>query len=152
MFSSGQSKTARAAVDTLVGRQTEVLGDIRFSGGLHVDGRVRGAVTSVGDKPAFLSVGENGCIEGNVKVPNVTLSGTVTGDVHAGEHLTLTAKAKISGNVHYRLLEMAAGATINGKLLHAVEVDVPAALTHETDASTPVATSTNAADYGATIS
>lgn len=147
MFNAGQAKVANAAVDTLVGRHTEVLGDVRFSGGLHVDGRIKGGVTSVGDKPASLSVGESGCIEGNVRVPNVTLSGTVTGDVHATERLTLTAKARIAGNVHYRLLEMAAGATINGKLLHAADPAAPAALTQEEGKP-----ATAAADYGATVS
>lgn len=107
------------AVDSLIGRQTEILGDLRFTGGLHVDGRIRGAVTGNADGGATsLSVGETGSIEGDVKADSVVVNGLVLGDVYARERLTLTPSARISGDVHYQLLEMAPGATINGRLVH----------------------------------
>lgn len=114
---SGGSSSKSASVDTLIGRQTEVLGDVRFAGGLHVDGKVKGAVITTGDKTAALSVSETGAIEGDVHVPNIMLNGSVTGDVHSSERLQVAAKAKITGNVHYRVLQMEPGAKING-LLH----------------------------------
>ncbi|HEU0198649.1 MAG TPA: polymer-forming cytoskeletal protein [Nevskiaceae bacterium] len=118
MFGSGRAARDGAAVDTLIGRHTEVLGDIRFSGGLHVDGCIKGCVTGTGEKAASLSVSEGGSIQGNVKVATITLNGTVTGDVYASERLTLAAKAKVFGNVYYQLLQMEPGATIDGKLVH----------------------------------
>ncbi len=57
-------------------------------------------------------------MEGYIRVPNVILNGTVIGDVHATEKLVLNAKARVSGNVHYKLLQMEPGATINGQLVH----------------------------------
>ena len=108
-----------AAVDTLIGRQTEVLGDVRFAGGLHVDGKIKGSVTTLGaDKSATLSVSESGTIEGDVRVPTMILNGTVIGDVRATERLSLAAKARVTGNVHYKVLQMEPGAMINGQLLY----------------------------------
>lgn len=125
---SGSSKGT--AVDTLIGRQTEVLGDVRFSGGLHVDGKIKGGVTTLGsDKAAHLSVSESGAIEGDVRVPTMMLNGTVIGDVRATEKLSLASKARVTGNVYYKVLQMEPGAMINGQLLY--EGNEPAALTHQ---------------------
>ena len=116
--SSSGSKSG--SVDSLIGRQTEILGDVRFSGGLHLDGRIKGvvSVSGNGDASATLSISETGTVEGDIRVPNVILNGTVIGDVHATEKLVLNAKARVSGNVHYKLLQMEPGATINGQLVH----------------------------------
>ena len=129
--SSGGSSSKGGAVDTLIGRQTEVLGDVRFSGGLHVDGKIKGSVTTLGaDKSAHLSVSESGAIEGDVRVPTMTLNGTVIGDVRATERLSLAAKARVTGNVYYKVLQMEPGAMINGQLLYEGN-DPVAALTHQ---------------------
>ena len=128
--SSAGSSSKGATVDTLIGRQTEVLGDVRFAGGLHVDGKIKGSVTTLGaDKSATLSVSETGAIEGDVRVPTMMLNGTVIGDVRATERLSLAAKARVTGNVYYKVLQMEPGAMINGQLLY--EGSEPAALTHQ---------------------
>lgn len=105
-------------VDTLIGKQTELLGDVRFSGGLHVDGSIKGKVIAASDKNAVLSVSESGNVEGDVRVPNVVLNGTVTGDVHASVRLQLSEKARVTGNVYYQIIEMASGAAVNGQMVH----------------------------------
>lgn len=116
--SGGGSKGGDTVVDTLIGRQTEILGDVRFSGGLHVDGKIKGKVgADNSNKGASLSVSENGTVEGDVRVPNIVLNGRVTGDVYASERIHLAAKARVNGNVYYKILEMEAGAEINGQLV-----------------------------------
>ncbi|MCX7072628.1 MAG: polymer-forming cytoskeletal protein [Gammaproteobacteria bacterium] len=108
-----------ATVDSLIGRHTEILGDVRFSGGLHLDGRIKGAVTASGGEASnTFSVSEAGAVEGDIRVPNVILNGTVIGNVHASSKLVLNAKARVNGDVHYKALQMEAGATINGQLVH----------------------------------
>ncbi|WP_293000298.1 polymer-forming cytoskeletal protein [Nevskia sp.] len=131
MFGSGASSGSKGGtVDTLIGRQTEILGDVRFAGGLYIDGRIKGMVsTGTADGSATLSLSETGVIEGDVRVPNVVLNGTVIGDVRASEKLVLNAKAKVTGTVYYKVLQMEPGATINGQLVHDTG-DVPA-LTHQ---------------------
>lgn len=116
---SSTSTGKGGSVDSLIGRQTEILGDVRFAGGLHLDGRIKGSVSvSGGDASATLSISETGAVEGDIRVPNLILNGTVVGDVQASEKLVLNAKARVNGNVHYKVLQMEAGATINGQLVH----------------------------------
>lgn len=117
----GSQGGSGGAVDTLVGRQTELLGDVNFKGGLHVDGVVKGKVSAGSDKEAVLSVSESGSIEGDVYVANVIINGSVHGDVHAMGRLTLNSCARVVGNVHYKTMEMASGATVNGQMVHEVE-------------------------------
>lgn len=106
-------------IDTLIGGEAEIQGDVHFTGGLHVDGRIKGNVVADGD--AVLMLSEHGSIEGEVRVPHIVLNGTVTGDVHAAERIELAARARVRGNVFYQLIEMVMGAEVNGKLVHSVQ-------------------------------
>lgn len=105
-------------IDTLIGQNSELHGDVIFSGGLHVDGVIKGNVYAETDSGSILSVSERGLIEGEVRVPNIILNGSVNGDVHAAEHIELAENAKVTGNVYYRLIEMVRGAEVNGNLVH----------------------------------
>lgn len=108
----------QVAVDTLVGSKVVVRGDIVFSGGLHVDGTVVGTISAEPGADALLVVSERGRVEGEIRVPHVIIDGTVKGDIHAPGKVELAARARIEGNIHYRLLEMAAGAEVNGRIRH----------------------------------
>ncbi len=121
MFGGNNSKgstNTSVGVETLIGRQTEILGDVRFTGGLHVDGKVKGKVIASSDKASALSVSEHGTIEGDVRVPTVVLNGSVTGDVHASQKISISSKARVNGNVFYRIIEMESGAQVNGQLVY----------------------------------
>ena len=116
-------KNASARVDTIIGLQTRIEGDIHFTGGLLVDGKIKGGVIAEVGSASVLTVSEHGCIEGDVRVPTVILNGTVTGDVRSEEHIELAAKARVDGDVYYKLIEMAMGAAVNGSLVHRSEPD-----------------------------
>jgi len=116
-------KTASAKVDTIIGQQTRIEGDVHFSSGLHVDGNIKGNIIAENNSSSVLTVSEHGNIEGDVRVPTVILNGTVTGDVHSEERIELAAKAKVNGDVYYKLIEMAMGAAVNGSLVHGDEMD-----------------------------
>lgn len=109
------------AISTLIGSDTRIDGNLTFTGGCLVDGTVRGDVKSEGGDDAMLSVSEQGIIEGAVEVPVILLNGTVQGDVRASSKIELGATARVIGNVEYDLIEMAIGAEVNGKLIHASE-------------------------------
>ena len=128
-FSSNTSSAKGAAMETLIGRQTEIAGDVSFSGGLHVDGRIKGNVIAASDKSCSLSVSEAGVIEGNVKVSSMVVNGRIVGEVRASERLILGAKARVVGNVRYRILQMEAGALVNGQLIYEGSESVTA-MTH----------------------
>ena len=117
MFGKGK-KTSCSRIDTVIGQQTRLEGDIRFSGGLHVDGTVKGNIIAEPGSDNVLTVSEKGRIEGDVQVPNLELNGAVEGDVHASERVELASHAKVTGNVYYNLIEMAMGAEVNGNLVH----------------------------------
>jgi len=125
---------AASTVDTLIGRQSEITGDVRFAGGLHVDGKIKGKVMADSDKNAVLSVSESGAVEGDVRVPHVVLNGCVEGDVHASQRITLSAKARVNGNVYYKLIEMTSGAMVNGQMVYEGEgAEKVAAIPHKQD-------------------
>jgi len=105
---------------TVIGRETEIHGALRFQGGLHVDGKIKGDVSGTGERCALI-LSESGSIEGDVRVANVVLNGAITGDVYVSERAELAADARVNGTLYYRLLEMAIGAEVNGKLVHMLE-------------------------------
>lgn len=117
MWGNGGNKKA-SKIDTLIGQNTEIRGDVRFAGGLHVDGTIRGNIIAEQEAGSVLSLSERGLIEGEVRVPNLVLNGCVNGDVYASEHVQLAANARVKGNVYYKVIEMARGAEVNGSLIH----------------------------------
>jgi len=124
-------KKRTAKIDSLIGQNTEIQGDIVFTGGLHVDGKVIGNVEAT-DPGSLLTISDQGMIEGEVKIPNIILNGHVVGDVYVTERVELAAQARVNGNVFYNLIEMAIGAEVNGKLVHRSGTEKPK-LEHLTD-------------------
>ena len=118
MWSDKKKPKQTAQIDSLIGQNTEIKGDVVFSGGLHIDGVIKGGVIAEQGNDSVLTLSERGTIEGEVRVPNVVINGTIIGDVHASGHLDLAAQAKVHGNVYYSLIEMAMGAEVNGNLVH----------------------------------
>lgn len=121
MFGDKGGKSGRNghAVETLIGPRVVIQGDVRFSGGLYVEGKIIGKVIAEDGQPAVLTVAEQGSIEGEVRVPVAVICGELLGDVFSAERVELAGKARVRGNIHYRSVEMAAGAMITGRLIHA---------------------------------
>ena len=115
----GRKKGFSAArIDTLIGQGTEINGDLVFSGGLHVDGQIKGNVIAEEGSTAILILSEFGKIEGEVRVPLMVLNGEIIGDVYGSTRVELAPKSRIKGSVYYNLIEMAIGAEVNGGLIH----------------------------------
>ncbi len=122
----GKKKRNRhTVVESLVGPNSRVSGDLHFQGGCHIDGAVHGNVTADPDTESALSISDIGTVDGGVTVPYVVLNGIVKGDVFASRRVELGPTARVTGNVYYNLIEMAIGAEINGKLVHQPEGQVP---------------------------
>lgn len=111
-------KIRSSKIETLVGQSIEILGDVKFSGGLHLDGKVVGNITAEDGEESVLIISDKGSVDGDVSVSYAIINGEVIGNVFASEKLELSGRARITGNVHYNLLEMASGAEVNGKMLH----------------------------------
>jgi cytoskeletal protein CcmA (bactofilin family) len=105
-------------IDCLIGTGTVIEGNIMFTGGLRVDGQVRGNVLAAGEKGGTLVLSEQAQIQGEVHVSHAVINGTVTGPVHAGEYVELQPKANVTGDVHYKTMELQLGAIVQGRLVH----------------------------------
>jgi cytoskeletal protein CcmA (bactofilin family) len=122
MFSSRQTKPQNR-IDSLVGAGTRIVGDVSFTGGLRVDGEIKGSVIADPSKPSTLVLSEQARVEGEIKVTHLVVNGTVVGPVHVAEYLELQSKAKVTGDVHYRTLEIQLGAIVEGKLIHLAQAE-----------------------------
>lgn len=105
-------------ITTLISKATEITGDIHFSGTLEVEGRVFGNIYANDDSSASVRVRETGLVKGEIQAPLVIINGLVEGDVYSSNHIELAAKARVTGNVHYHLIEMVMGSEVNGSLSH----------------------------------
>jgi len=105
-------------IDCLIGAGTRIEGNVIFSGGLRIDGHVRGSIIAEEGKPGTLVVSERAQIEGEIRAPHVVINGAVYGPVTSTEYVELQAKANVTGDVYYNTLEMQVGAVVQGRLVH----------------------------------
>jgi cytoskeletal protein CcmA (bactofilin family) len=120
MFSSGHSKPQNR-IDSLIGVGTRIEGNVRFTGGLRIDGEVIGNVMADPGKPSTLVLSEHARVNGEVTVTHLVVNGEISGPVNVGEYLELQSKAKVTGDVHYKTLEIQLGAIVEGRLIHLAE-------------------------------
>lgn len=104
-------------IDTLIGSGSILQGDLEFTGGLRVDGHIKGHVSAQDSNNGTLVLSESGIIEGDINVPHVVVNGTVKGNIVSNGHVELQSSAKISGDIHYKAVEMELGAVLNGSLV-----------------------------------
>ena len=117
----GKTSKPQTRIDSLIGDGTTVEGTVIFSGGLRVDGRVKGNVLTADDQPSTLVLSERARVEGEIRVSHAVINGTVVGPVFGGEYVELQAKSNVNGDVHYRTLEIQLGAVVQGRLVHQEE-------------------------------
>jgi len=117
----GKTSKPQTRIDSLIGDGTTVEGNVIFSGGLRVDGRVKGNVLTADDQPSTLVLSERARIEGEIRVSHAVINGTVIGPVYGAEYVELQAKSNVTGDVHYRTLEIQLGAVVQGRLVHQEE-------------------------------
>ncbi|HZW11615.1 MAG TPA: polymer-forming cytoskeletal protein [Noviherbaspirillum sp.] len=108
----------KGTIDSLIGISTSIEGNVRFRGGLRIDGQVKGNVIAEGEEPSMLVISEHAKIEGEVRVAHLVVNGEIIGPVYSSELLELQPRARITGDVHYKALEMHGGALVAGKLTH----------------------------------
>jgi cytoskeletal protein CcmA (bactofilin family) len=117
MFGKKTSKP-QGRIDSLVGAGTSVTGDVTFTGGLRVDGEIKGNVRGAEGQPATLVISEHARIEGEISVSHLVINGTVIGAVHSSDFLELQVRARVTGDVEYSTIEMHLGAIVQGRLVH----------------------------------
>lgn len=121
------SKNKQPPIRSLVAHGCHVRGDLSFTDGLGIDGTVEGLIQGAPDAAAqpgkkksrgtLVFVSEQGRVLGGIRADTVIINGMVEGPVHADRVLELQPKARVSGDVSYRQLEMHQGALISGRML-----------------------------------
>lgn len=110
------SRKKQPPIKSLIAQGSKVEGSVLFAEGMRIDGELFGDVRARTEQPSILVISESARIEGAVHADHVIVNGQVVGPVHAQELLELQPKARISGDVHYKALEMHQGAVIAGQL------------------------------------
>ena len=100
-------------IDTLIGVHSVFTGDLSFEGAVRIDGRFEGNIRS--EKEGTLIVSEGAFIKGEVDVPNLVLHGDINGNVCATHSLKVGAKGVLNGDVDYKVISLAEGASVNGR-------------------------------------
>jgi len=120
MFGKKHSKP-QERIDSLIGAMAKIAGDLTFSGGLRVDGEIRGNVTAKPGIPSTLVLSEHGRIDGDISVTHLVINGIVNGTIRADEYMELQSKARVTGDVHYKTLELQLGAVADGRFIYLAE-------------------------------
>lgn len=118
MFSSNKSNKPSTKIDTLIGVGTLIEGNVRFSGGLRVDGEIRGNVTAEPGAQSTLTISENASVEGEIAVSHLIVNGVVIGPIHVAEFCELQPHARVTGDIDYKAIEIHLGAVVQGRLIH----------------------------------
>jgi len=113
-----KKRTPQKRIDSLIGFGTVVYGNVAFTGGLRIDGHVQGNVVATDGEPATLVISEQAKIDGEIRVSHVVVNGTVAGPVRATEYVELLPKARVTGNVSYKSIEIHVGAIVMGQLVY----------------------------------
>ncbi len=119
MFSKHSKPQNR--IDSLIGQGTKIQGDVHFTGGLRIDGEISGNVIADPSKASTLVLSEHAKVDGEISVTHLVVNGAVTGPILASEYLELQSKARVTGDVKYKTLEIQLGAIVEGKLVHLSE-------------------------------
>ncbi|MEO6919194.1 MAG: polymer-forming cytoskeletal protein [Collimonas sp.] len=119
------NRKAKSTIDSLIGSSTSIQGDVHFKGGLRIDGHVKGNVVAEVGQTSVLVISESAKVEGEVRVAHLVVNGEIAGNVFSSELLELQPKARITGDVNYKALEMHSGALVSGKLTHDQNVIEP---------------------------
>lgn len=115
------SRKAKSTIDSLIGASTIISGNVHFKGGLRIDGCVKGDVIAQADEISMLVISEHARVEGEVRVAHLLVNGEIISPIFSSELLELQPKARITGDVNYKALEMHGGAVVSGKLTHVVD-------------------------------
>lgn len=113
---------------TLIAEDVVITGDLDFSSGLRIDGRVLGNVTvRPGETTgaALLVLSEKGRIEGSVRCADAVINGQIQGDLEVEHFLELQSNCRISGTIRYKQLKMDVGAAVQGQLSMLEAVPAP---------------------------
>lgn len=110
--SEDADRTEEDELNTIIGKDILVTGNIEAEVDLHIDGRVQGDV-----RCATLILGERGSVVGNVFAGRIRVSGIIEGGIETTD-LAIESTACVTGDVTYSRLRVASGGILAGNMTH----------------------------------
>jgi cytoskeletal protein CcmA (bactofilin family) len=111
--SASASDTSVSGEVAHIGKSVSIRGDISGSEDFYVDGNVEGSIQLNGHS---LTIGPNGKVHANIVARNVTVGGSIKGNIHVTERTEMRKTAVVTGDVQTRRIAIEEGAYFKGKL------------------------------------
>lgn len=106
-----QTDFSSTTFDTLIGTNTELVGNITSKGIIRIDGKITGNVTIQGD----VFVGENACIKGDLTASNIHTAGSIEGNIFTSGILKLLSTSKLIGDIQVKSFVCEEGSIFEGR-------------------------------------
>lgn len=90
---------------------SHMTGELHFEDEFQIHGKFTGSIVSEGE----LFVGEGGDVDGEIRVRQVFVSGTVRGTLRASERVEVTSAGKVFADLHTPSLMIEEGALFEGR-------------------------------------
>jgi len=99
--------------DTVVGENVRVTGKLQTSSNIHINGKVKGEISSEGS----VIVGKTAEIEGPIAAAEIKVEGLVNGNIAAKNMLELDSQARVFGDIKTKTLSIQPGAVFVGRCI-----------------------------------
>lgn len=97
-------------MDTVIGSETYINGEINSNSSIRIDGTVEGKI-----KADWISVGDSGKITGNITCRGIIVGGVVNGIISASEITTITHKGSVTGEIFTVKISIEEGGKFEGR-------------------------------------
>jgi cytoskeletal protein CcmA (bactofilin family) len=111
-----KKKRKFVAITTLIDKDIVISGDTIYTGGIRIDGKIKGNLKVHGDEGSLLIMGYGSTITGDVEVEKAIINGEINGNVKCKDYLELNTNAIVNGSIEYDIIEIHEGSKINGNL------------------------------------
>jgi cytoskeletal protein CcmA (bactofilin family) len=100
-----------AAPQSVISNEIEIIGTIKGSGSVRIDGKLEGELHCTGDAV----IGKSAQIKGNIVVTSATIEGAVNGNITAKDRIEMKSTARVTGDIRAKRLSVEDGVTFIGR-------------------------------------
>lgn len=109
-MSKKDSKSLFDAVETVIGTNAVITGELHTEKVVRIDGKFTGNI-----KAAGVMIGEEGEVIGDIETIVFMIAGHIKGNITANDSVEILPKARVEGDITTDLLTVVEGATFEGR-------------------------------------
>ncbi|MGI5058784.1 bactofilin family protein [Treponema pectinovorum] len=98
------------SINTVIGKGSSILGDVKINGFIRIDGDIKGEIQTSSN----VIVGDTARIQGNISASSIIIGGIIVGNVVAPKGIKLLANSVLIGDVSTKSLQVAENVIFNG--------------------------------------